>query len=260
MPAPLQGRRIVVTRPRDQAEELAHALEDRGAAVVRFPVIRIDPEPDLDDLRAALAVPDRYRWIVLTSQNAVQVVWDRLESWGLTLGETPVAAIGPATAAALRRRGVTPALVPDEHVAESLLRRLLDTGGLRAARVLLPTAREARDVLSTGLRAAGAIVDVIPVYRTVRETAAGAIPPSALAADIQDGSIAAVTFTASSAVRHFVDLVGRAAATTPRFVAAVIGPVTAATARELGVSGAEPLEASPFTVPALVEALCRRFS
>jgi len=260
MPAPLQGRRIVVTRPRDQAEELVRALEERGAAVVRFPVIRIDPEPDLDALHDALAVPDRYRWIAFTSQNAVQVVCDRLESWGLTLGETPVAAIGPATAAALRRRGITPALVPDEHVAESLLRWLLDTGGLRGARVLLPAAREAREVLSDGLRAAGALVDVIPVYRTVRETDVGAVPAHALAAEIQGGSIAAVTFTASSAVRHFVDLMGREAATAPRFVAAVIGPVTAATARELGVSGAEPLEASPFTVPALVEALCRRFS
>ena len=257
MPAPLQGRRIVVTRPRDQADDLARALQERGADVILAPVIRIEVEPDLEPLRAALATSPPYRWVVFTSQNAAQVVCDRLDAWGTTLGETPVAAIGPATAAALQRRGVRPALVSAEHMAEALLRDLVAQGDLRGARVLLPTAREGRDVLPLGLRGAGATVDVIPVYRTV---GARGDYGRTLAMMIPTGSIDAVTFTSSSAVRHFVDLVGRDAATAPRFVTAVIGPVTAATARELGVVGSEFLEAAPYTIPVLVAALCRRFS
>lgn len=256
---PLQGRRIVVTRARDQAAELVRALEQQGADVVIAPVIRIEPLPDLSPLRVALTDPARYRWIVFTSQNAVQIVCDRLAEWGAgpaVLARAAVAAIGPATAAALARRGIVPALVPAEYVAEAALRLLLERGDVRGARVLLPTALEARDVLPDGLRAAGAVVDVVPVYRTVREAGDG----SGLAAEILAGRIDAVTFTSSSTVKHFVEIVGRDAATSERFVAAVIGPVTAAAARELGVGGGAPVEASPYTVPGLVEALCRRFA
>jgi len=253
---PLAGRRIVVTRAREQAGDLVRALEALGAEVVTAPVIRIEPLADLAPLRAALAGLSRYRWLVFTSQNTVDIVCDRLPAWGLEprqLGRVAVAAIGPATAEALQRRGVTPDLVPDRFVAEAVVAAIAARGGLAGSRVLVPRALEARDALPQGLRACGAVVDVIPVYRTVPEAGDG----TALAAELVAGRVDAVTFTSSSTVRHFADLVGREAATRGRFAAAVIGPVTAAAARELGMHVA--VEAEQYTVPGLVAALAQHF-
>jgi uroporphyrinogen-III synthase len=253
----LEGRRIVITRAREQAGELARALEAHGAAVLLAPVIRIEPLAQLGPLRAALAGLSAYRWVVFTSQNAVQIVFDRLLAWGLgprTFATTAVAAIGTATGDALRQRGVTPALVPDEFVGEALAEALGARGGLAGSRVLIPSAQDARDAVPAGLRAHGAIVEVVPVYRTVP----AATNLSELAVELRDGRIDAVIFTSSSTVRYFVDLVGRTAATSGRFAAAVIGPVTAGTARELGLS--DVLEAAPHTVAGLVDALVRRFA
>src|SRR5258707_14089333 len=173
---PLAGRRIVVTRARAQADELAGALTALGAEVIAAPVIRIEPLPDLAPLRAALADLSRYNWIVFTSRNTVDVVCDRLAGWGVAtaaLAARAVAAIGPATAAALSERGITPALVPPQFVAESGVAALAARGALRGARILLPRAEQARDALPDGLRALGAVVDVIPVYRTLAATTDG---------------------------------------------------------------------------------------
>jgi len=258
----LTGRRIVVTRAREQAGDLVRALEAHGAIAVPAPVIRIEPLGNLATLRAALAGLSAYRWVVFTSQNAVHIVFDRLVVWGLTprvFASTAVAAIGSATADALTQRGVVPALVPDEFVGEALAEALSAReggrgGSLMGSRVLIPCAEDAREALAAGLRALGAAVEVVPVYRTVpAQTDLGE-----LAADIAGGDIDAVTFTSSSTVRCFVDLVGREAATSGRFVAATIGPITAATARELGLRNV--IEAEPHTVPGLVDALTRRFA
>lgn len=247
----------MITRAREQADELARALASQGAEVIAAPVIRIEPLGDLAGLRAALAGLSAYRWVVFTSQNAVHTVFDRLLAWGLTprsFAGTAVAAIGTATAAALAQRGVPPALVPDEFVGEALAEALAARGGLRGSRVLIPSAQEAREALAAGLRAHGAAVDVVPVYRTV--PAQTDLRP--LAAEIAGGRIDAVTFTSSSTVRSFVDLAGPQTARSGRFVAATIGPVTAATARELGVHPV--IEAEPHTVAGLVDALVRRFA
>ena len=253
---PLAGRRIAVTRARAQAGELVHALEALGAEFVSAPTIRIVPLADLAPLRAALTRVPPYDWIVFTSQNSVQVVCDRLAAWGLAprdMTRAGVAAIGPATAAALARYGVTPTLVPERYVAEGVVAALGERGGCRGKRILLPRASEARDALPDGLRALGALVDVIPVYETVRETGDG----RGFAAAILAGKIDAVTFTSSSTVGGFVDLVGRDAATSGRFAGAVIGPVTAETARAQGITVA--IEAEEYTVAGLVDALVRYF-
>ncbi|HLZ46318.1 MAG TPA: uroporphyrinogen-III synthase [Gemmatimonadales bacterium] len=257
--ASLTGRRIVVTRAREQAGDLMRALEQRGAMPVLVPVIRIQPLENLGALRAALTGLSAYRWVVFTSQNAVRVVFDRLVAWGLTprvFATTAVAAIGSATADALTVRGVVPALVPEEFVAESLAAALIGrTGGtLVGTRVLIPSAEDVREVLGATLREHGAEVEAIPVYRTVPVDT----DLTGLAADIERGRVDAVTFTSSSTVRSFVDLVGRAAATSERFVAATIGPVTAGTARELGLR--DVIEAEPHTVEGLVDSLARRFA
>ena len=252
----LQGRRIVVTRAREQAGDLVRALQEHGAEAVIAPVIRIQPLDNLGALRAALTGLSAYRWVVFTSQNAVQIVFDRLVAWGLTprvFSSTAVAAIGTATADALTVRGVVPAVIPAEFVAEALAEALIQRGALGGARVLIPSAEDAREALAAGLRRHGATVENIAVYRTVPVQA----DLSGLAKDISRGRIDAVTFTSSSTVRSFVDLVGRPAATSGRFVAATIGPITADTARELGIR--EIIEAEPHTVPGLVESLARRF-
>src|SRR2546426_206627 len=253
---PLAGRRIAVTRAREQAGELVRELEALGAEVVAAPTIRIARLADLAALRAALIRVPPYDWIVFTSQNAVQVVCDRLPEWALAprdVARAAVAAIGPATAEALVRRGVVPDLVPDRFVAEAVVTALAAQGDVRGKTILLPRAREARDALPDGLRALGALVDVIPVYETIRETGDG----SGLATELLAGRIDLVTFTSSSTVRGFVDLVGRPAAASGRFAAAVIGPVTAGTARELGIAVA--IEARDYTVPGLVSAIVRYY-
>jgi uroporphyrinogen III methyltransferase/synthase len=247
----------VVTRARDQAGALAHALAALGAEIVFAPTIRVVPLADLAPLRAALSRPLPYDWIVFTSRNAVQIVCAALPAWGLSaadLGGARVAAIGPGTADALTRAGIAPALVPERFVAESVVAALAARGELHGQRVLLPRARVARDALPLGLRSRGAVVDVIPVYETVREPGDG----RALAAALVAGEIDVVTFTSSSTVRGFAELVGPAAARSGRFAAAVIGPVTATTARELGIRVA--VEAAAYTIPGLVDALARHFA
>jgi len=259
MGASLERRRIVVTRAREQAGDLVRALETLGAEAIIAPVIRIQPLENLGALRAALTGLSAYRWVVFTSQNAVQIVFDRLVAWGLTprvFASTAVAAIGTVTAELLTVRGVVPALVPTEFVAEALADALVSQSGgtFVGARVLIPSAEDAREALAAGLRRHGAEVESIAVYRTVPVQA----DLSGLAKEITRGRIDAVTFTSSSTVRSFVDLVGRPAATSGRFVAATIGPITADTARELGLR--EIIEAEPHTVPGLVESLARRFA
>lgn len=255
----LEGRRIVVTRAREQAGELVQALEAHGAEPILAPVIRIEPLENLAPLRAALTGLSAYRWVVFTSQNAVDVVFDRMVAWGLTarvFDTTAVAAIGSATAESIRRRGVIPALVPGEFVGEALAQALAkhEPGKLAGARVLIPAAADAREALASGLAAQGALVESMPVYRTV----SAQTDLRALARELSGGRIAAVTFTSSSTVRCFVDLVGRDAATCGRFVAATIGPVTAATARELGLR--DLIEAEPHTIPGLVASLLSRLA
>jgi uroporphyrinogen III methyltransferase / synthase len=255
---PLAGRRIVVTRAREQASDLVDALVALGAEVIAAPTIRIEPLADSSALRAAFADLARYQWVIFTSQNTVRVVRDRLTAWGLgpgALAGVSVVAIVPATAEALTRIGVEPALVPERFVAEAVvdaIARRAD-GNLRGTRILLPQALEARDVLPEGLRAQGAVVDVIPVYRAVPETA----DSGGLAAELIAGRIDAVTFTASSTVQRFFEQVGREAATSGRFATAVIGPITARTARSLGLP--VTVEAEQYTIPGLVEALVRHF-
>jgi uroporphyrinogen-III synthase len=254
----LKERRIVVTRAREQSADLVRALEGHEAEAIVAPVIRIQPVENLAALRAALSGLSAYRWVVFTSQNAVQIVLDRLVVWGLTprvFAATSIAAVGSATADMLKQRGLTPALVPEEYVAEALVSALeRSDGDLAGARVLIPSAEDARDVLAVGLRRLGAVVESIPVYRTVPVQG----DFGGLIAEIIGRRIDAVTFMSSSTVRSFVHLVGPETATSGRFVAATIGPITAGTARELGLR--DIIEAHPHTVPGLVDSLVRRFA
>ncbi len=231
MTSPLSGRRIVITRPAGDAERLAERLRALGAVPIVAPAIRIeftDP-PALD---AALADLARFDWMVFTSRNGVEAVFRRARR----ITGPRIAAIGPATAAALRERGVGADLIPDEYVAEAVLGALGDVRGLR---ILLPRADIARRALTDGLRARGADVVEIAAYRT---RAGGGARPSLDGAD-------AVTFTSSSTVRGFLE-----AGPVPEGAKVVcIGPVTARTARALGL--AVTAVAAVYTEDGLIAAL-----
>ena len=234
----LQGRRIVITRPAEKARRLADRLRTLGAVPIEFPTVKIEPAQS-GPIDAALRALDTFDWVVFTSANGVEAVFGRLASAGKDardLGRRKVAAIGPVTAQALRERGVEPALVPAEYVAEAILASL---GEVRGLRFLLPRADIAREALAAGLRDRGAVVTEVTAYRTV---GAAGPPPDLSGAD-------AVTFTSSSTVRHF--LASGAAVGTAKVVC--IGPVTARTARELGLTVAAV--ADEYTEDGLIQAL-----
>lgn len=246
---PLAGKRVVVTRARHQAAELVEALEALGADVVAFPTIRIVAPEDPEPLRRAVAELASYDWLVLTSSNGVARFWAELARAGAgpaALSGLRIACVGTTTAAAVEAHGVPVSVVPEKHVGEGLLDAMVATGAVAGARILLPRAAEARDVLPDGLRAQGARVDDVAAYRTVPDTEGAAAMRGRLAA----GRIDVLTFTSSSSVRNFVQAVGDDVGGA---CVAVIGPVTGDTARELGLE--VHVEAQPHTVPGLVQAL-----
>ena len=252
---PLSGRRIVVTRCQTQAAILTALLQAEGAEVIEFPTIRIAPPPDYTACDRAIDHIREYRWIVFTSQNAVAAFVDRLRVRGGgtdALGSARMAAIGPATARALQAHGLRVSLAPQEFVAEALVDAFAAPGAepIRGARVLVPRALEARGVLPNGLRALGAVVDVIPVYRIEVEHA----QDRAARRRLQAGEADVVTFTSPSTVRNFVAVLGAEAAdVADRSLVACIGPVTAAAARDCGLTVG--IVAERYTIPGLVAAL-----
>ena len=244
---PLLGRRVVVTRARDQAGELADRLRLAGADVVEVPTIALaEPSDGGSGLRDVVRRVDGFDWVVLTSPNGARRFTALLRD-GRDLAGVRLAAIGPGTAAALAEAHLVADLVPERYVAESLLEAFPDppTDG---GRVLLARAEVARDVLPDGLVERGWDVEVVSAYRTV---------PVALT-DQQRAAVRgadAITFTSSSTVQHLVAAAG--ADNVPPVVAA-IGPVTAATARGYGMEVA--VEADVHTIPGLVDALVRHIA
>ena len=237
---PLFGRRIVVTRTRTQASELSARLHDLGAEAIEVPTIAVEPPADGGAaLRAAVGrlADGAYDWLVLTSPNGVARLAAELPDSRAVRAK--VAAIGPGTAAALAELRVVADLVPDRFVAEGMLEAFPPGPG----RVLLARAEVARDVLPAGLAAAGWEVDVVDAYRTV----AAPVAPEQLE---RVASADAITFTSSSTVERFVEAAGIGAVPP---VVACIGPVTAATARRLGLE--VHVEAQEHTIAGLVDAL-----
>jgi len=184
---------------------------------------------------------DDYRWLVVTSQNAVGFVWGALRAAGLdarALAGVRIACVGKSTSDALLERGLAADVVPSRFVAESVLEALGARDDVRGSRVLYVAAEGARDVLPVGLRRLGCTVDLIPAYRTI----AGGEGADALRAALESGRVDAVTFASASAVRGYVEAVGKHASRAP---AVTIGPVTSAAARTAGlVVAAESREAS----------------
>lgn len=243
---PLFGKKIVVTRTREQASKLSKKLLRLGAQVVEFPTIEIRPRADLSGLDDAIRRMEEFEWIVFTSQNAVDIFFKRLFGSGKdarSLHNIKIAAIGPATASEIKTYSITPDLLPEKYVAEAVVEAFKNTG-VQGKRILLPCASEARDTLRDGFASLGAMVERIHIYDTV----VPAVLPDDLISEVRSADI--ITFTSSSTVRNFFSMVSGTEAHN-----ACIGPVTAAAVRGLGLT--VHVEAEEYTIDGLVDALVR---
>ncbi|TKB72657.1 MAG: uroporphyrinogen-III C-methyltransferase [Nitrospira sp.] len=255
---PLFGKRIVLTRAREQAREFSQLLAAYGAEPVEVPTIQIVPPASWQAIDDAVARLNSYQWLIFTSVNGVKPFMDRLHGAGKdarALAGLRLCAIGPRTAQELGAYGLTPDVVPAEFQAEGVIDSLTRIG-VRGSRILIPRAEVAREILPEQLRELGATVDVIPVYRTI----APAVDVASLTQEFQDGRVAAVTFTSSSTVRNFVELFGGRDVVKPlvaKVVIACIGPITAGTAKEYGLT--VTVMSAENTVPALAEAIVKHF-
>jgi uroporphyrinogen-III synthase len=275
---PLTGVRVLVGRARHQAGMLSGELRKLGATVLEIPLIEIRKPRSFRPLDSSLQNLTSYDWLILTSANGVEAMWDRLAK--LRLGDRVlreghdfsrtvkrkkrdaalaaegrrlrIAAIGPATQKAIEQRGVKVDVVPKEYVAESVVRSLRTK--VKGKRVLLVRAKVARDVIPTELRKAGAHVDVVEAYETVVPESSRTRLRAALANPRRRPRV--VTFTSSSTVRNFVELLSSRGKRTPGLrgiLMASIGPVTSSTLRDLGLP--VDIAAKEFTIPGLVEAI-----
>jgi uroporphyrinogen-III synthase len=249
---PLSGVRVLVGRARHQASALSSELRKLGATVIEIPFIEIRKPRSFKPLDSALMSLATYDWLVLTSVNGVEAMWERLAKLRLTktsFMHLRIAAIGPATRKAIEQRGGKVDVVPEEYVAESVVHSLRRR--VKGKRVLLVRAKVARDVIPRELRRAGAEVDVVEAYETVVPQSSRVRLRSLLGNPRRRPHV--VTFTSSSTVRNFMALLGPTKASIQGVRLASIGPVTSSTLRELGLR--VDLEASEFTIPGLVAAI-----
>ncbi len=263
-PKPLQGRTIVVTRALEQSAGLVDRMNGLGAEVVMFPVIRFADPDTFEPLDSAIARLNQFDWVIFTSANAVRAFRQRLDLAGKSVGimtGLQVGAIGPATAEAAGASGFSPTLVPDRFVLEGLLEKL---GKVQDLKFLIPCADLAREALVEGLRQGGAIVEQVTAYRTVPSSdIPGQISSGELLQRLEAGTIDMVSFTSSSTAQNFaarlasvsekplVDLLRKVAV-------ACIGPITAATVRQLGLPVA--LVSTEFTTERMAEDIAGFFS
>jgi uroporphyrinogen-III synthase len=264
---PLTGTRILVGRARHQAGSLSTSLRTLGASVLEIPFIEIRKPQSFASMDAALKNLKAYDWLILTSANGVEAMWTRLRKLRITrrnLKHLQIAAIGPATKKAIVKHGLKVKMVPEEYVAESVVKGLRDK--VKGKRVLLVRAKVARDVIPDSLREAGAQIDVVEAYETV-------VPEKSrtrLRATFKDKDRRphVVTFTSSSTVRNFAELLGFSNGGTPAGKSqgnkpkpsflknvqfASIGPVTSGTLREFDMP--VEIEAREFTMGGLIRAI-----
>ncbi len=254
---PLWGKRVLVTRSRTQASRLIELLNALGAQPVELPSIEIGPLDDYTDLdrtlRETSGAPDR--WVIFASVNAVEFVWQRLRAMGIDarhFAGSTVGAIGPATCRALRERGIEPDFVPRRSVSEEVIAELsgLDWSGRQ---VVLPGSAIGRDALASGLTDLGADVLRVPAYTNRRPIGIEERAIEAFASGID-----VVTFTSSSTVRNLLDILGNDRHLLENTLTACIGPITAATATEMGLT--VDIVATEHNVEGLADALVGHFA
>lgn len=259
-PKSLEGLRVLVGRARHQASALSAGLKELGAEVTEIPFIEIRPARSYKPFDHALKKISEYEWLILTSVNGVEALESRLKRLKMSpqaLAHLEIAAIGPSTRTAVEKLGLKVHIVPKQYVAESVVESL--RGKVEGRRVLLARAKVARDVIPTQLRKVGAKVDVVEAYETV-------VPKSSqkkIRTVMKDPELRpnVITFTSSSTVRNFVQLLGdkTRGEGRPRHTDlngiqfASIGPITSATLRECGLP--VHVEAREYTIPGLVRAI-----
>jgi uroporphyrinogen-III synthase len=255
---PLAGTRILVGRARHQAGSFSDGLRSLGAAVVEIPFIEICKPQSYQPLDDALKNIKSYDWLILTSVNGVEAMWKRFRKLRIARGKLKrlqIAAIGPATKKAIVKRGLKVKMVPEEYVAESVVKGLRDK--VKDKRVLLIRAKVARDVIPEELRAAGAEVDVVEAYETIVPEESRTRLRALMKNTARRPHI--VTFTSSSTAKNFAELLGefkagsRGMGVLKNVQLASIGPVTSATLRELQMPVA--IEAREFTIGGLIRAI-----
>ena len=250
---PLFGKRVLVTRSREQASVLSEELRALGAEPVEYPAIKILPPEDLGPLDRAIERLPTYDWVVFTSANGVKAFMQRLLAGGSdvrAMAGVKLGAIGPATASELQKLCLRVDYVPERYVAEAIVEGIGDVAG---ARILLPRADLARPDLVHGLKGKGAAVDEVIAYRTLPGDPIGDIKNTLL-----DENIDIITFTSSSTVRNFVAAlqgeVGEGWRTPlERAIVACIGPITSKTAQDYGIE--VDVVAEEHTIEGLVKAI-----
>jgi uroporphyrinogen-III synthase len=251
--SPLAGERILVTRSREQAGALAAELRALGADVIEIPAIEIRPPSSYAALDLAIHAAEDYDWLILTSVNGVKALFTRLAQLGSGIEKLlhlNIAAIGPATRAAIEQEGLPVDVVPEDYVAESVVESLRDS--VRGKRVLLVRAKVARDVIPKELTDAGATVDVVEAYETVVPEESRAKLRDVLGNPEQRPT--AITFTSSSTAKNFLELLGKDNTQLLNGITlASIGPVTTVTLDEIGLRA--DVEAEEYTILGLAQAL-----
>lgn len=255
---PLRGKKVLITRAREQSMEFSSQLKKLGADVIELPTIEIVPPLSWKAIDHAISRLNSYDWIIFTSANGVAFFFQRLKEQGKnrrSLSPLRVCAIGPATADQLKRRGIQVDYVPREFVAESILRGF-KTMKIEGKQVLLARAKKARDVLPRGLREMGAKVDVVEAYRTVKPKGVA----TRLKQLLKKKEVDVITFTSSSTVNHFIDLLKGEdwKMLLHGITLACIGPVTARTVRSFGLK--VHIQPGEYTTSGLTRAIAHYFS
>jgi uroporphyrinogen III methyltransferase/synthase len=253
----LAGKRILITRAREQSGAFAAQLEKLGAEVIAFPTIEIVPPRHWEDVDRAMDRLNSYDWIIFTSANGVTFFWQRANERGRNLrlpSSLKVCAIGPATADRLKKKRVSVHSIPKEFIAESILEGF-EKMAIQGKRILLARAEKARDVLPEGLKNLGAEVDVVAVYRTIRPKGGS----KRLRRLLAGGEIDAIAFTSSSTVNHFAELLRNEdlKKLLEGIAMACIGPVTARTAKEWGLK--VRIQPKQYTIPGLTRAIAEYY-
>jgi len=255
---PLLDKKILITRAREQSAEFESSLKNLGAEVIEFPTIEIVPPSRWKNLDCAIARLNSYDWIIFTSANGVNFFLKRLKEIKKNLrlpSSLKVCAIGPATARQLKKKKIPVRSIPKEFIAESILEGF-EKRSISGKRILLARAKEARDILPKGLKKMGAKVDVVEVYRTVKPRGVS----KRLKELLTNGGIDLITFTSSSTVNHFVELLKGVDLKTALkgMTIACIGPVTAKAATKWGMK--VRIQPKQYTIPGLTRAIVEYFT